>query len=267
MAESGEEWSTLSLEGWDRRRYEHGTYGPDGRDGVDAAFERETMSLAVRPVRYECTEGRETLRGLTTDMERTRDLVGMLPDVDVLTAFATIADYRPYSTDESAVLCVARDADDALAAAVWVAHDVTGDRDLQRNVGLHRGDRVGRSLAPVSDDDVLATLFADEPDRCVLSGRPTTSHHIRLPYRYFPVLSGTRRTPDGVPRFPSTVDSLVGAVSHTAWENEGLDEVAFDTPLERVDDSTWALDEAVLDAVADANAADFALDRLGSDST
>lgn len=255
---------TLALEGWDERRYDRGTYGPDDRAGVEAVFERGSMTLAVRPVRYECRDGHEEVRSLTTDLDRSRDLVTVLPDVPRRTAFATHAEYRPYSASKSAVVCVAHDADDALAAAAWLATGASDDRDLQRNVRLHRGERLGPSQAAVSDDDVLAALFAAEPDRCVLTGRPTTSHRIELPYRYFPALDGSKRTPRGVPRVPSTVHSLVGAVSHTAWEDYDLDTVEFGAPLERVDGGAWTLDSGVLRTVGDANAADFALERLGA---
>lgn len=262
---SGDSIGTLALDGWDEQHYERGTYGPDDRTGVEAVFERDSMTLAVRPVRYACRDGHEEIRGLTTDQEYSRDLVTALPAVRRRTAFATHAEYRPYSAAKSAVACVAHDADDALAAAAWLADGTTDDRDLHQHVRLHRGEQLTRSQAAVSDDDVLAALFADEPDRCVLTGRPTTSHRIELPYRYFAALDGSKRTPQGVVRVPSTVRSLVGAVSHTAWEDNDLDAVAFGTPLERVEAGTWALNDDVLRAVDGANAADFALERLGEE--
>lgn len=267
MSRSQDEIGTLAIDRWKERRYERGQYGPDDRTGVDAVFERGSMTLAVRPVFYQCLDGHEEIRGLTTDLDRTREPVAMLPDVAPRTAFGTCAEYRPYSSEESAVVCVANDADDALAAAVWLATGSDDDRDLQQHVHLHRGERVGLSLAAMSDDDVLETLFADEPDRCVLSGRPTSGHRVELPYRYFPALDGSKRTPRGVPRVPCTVGSLIGVVSHTAWVDNDLDAVDFGAPLERVDSGTWALDDEVLRAVDGAKAAEFALERLGENRT
>lgn len=267
MSDIHGESGTLALEEWNEHSYERGQYGPDERAGVDATFERGSMTLAVRPVRYECREGEEEIRGLTTDLDRSREPVAMLPDVAPLTAFATVAEFRPYSTRESDVVCVARDADDALAGALWLAAGSTDDRDLQQHVRLHRGEGLARSVAPVSDDDVVETVFADEPDRCILSGRPTSGHRIELPYRYVPTLEGCRRTPRGVPRIPSTIGSLIGVVSHTEWEANDLDAVEFDAALERLDPGTWTLDEDVLRAVGGANAANFAFERLGADQS
>lgn len=264
MSEIPEEGGTLPLDQWEEHSYERGQYGPDDRAGVDAVFEHGSMTLAVRPVRYECREGEEEIRGLTTDLDRSRQPVAMLPDVAPLTAFATVAEFRPYSTRESDVVCVARDADDALAAALWLAAGSTDDRDLQQHVRLHRGEGLARSIASVSDDDVVETLFADEPDRCILSGRPTSGHRVELPYRYVPELDGCKRTPRGVPRIPSTIGSLVGVVSHTEWEAHDLEAVEFDAALERLDPGTWTLNEDVLRAVGGANAANFAFERLGA---
>ncbi|MFB6217730.1 MAG: hypothetical protein ABEH77_00900 [Halobacteriaceae archaeon] len=65
-----------------------------------------------------------------------------------------------------------------------------------------------------------------------------------------------------MPRFPSTVRTLVGAVSHSAWEDRGLDGVAFDAPLEREAAGEYRLDPDVAALMADADAGDVALDRL-----
>lgn len=267
MSQSQDGTRTLALVGWDEQRFERGEYGPDDRAGVDAAFDRGSMSVDVCPVRYECRDGHETFQGITRDLDRTREPVAMLPDVPRTTAFLTRAEYRPYTAVETAVVCVARDADDALATAVWLANGSETDRDLQQNVRLHRGGGVGPSIAAVSDDDVLGALFADEPDRCILTGRPTTSHLLEVPYRYFPILDGSKRTERGVPRVPSTVGSLVGVVSHTAWKDHGLEPVDVRAPLDRVEAGTWVLEDDVVRVLEGADASNFTLERLGESRT
>jgi len=246
---------------WTETAFDWGTYGPDEYDGLAATFEHESMTVSVVPVRYECSDGRERLRALDGDLERTRrEQTAYLVDVPRRTAFATHVECRPYSSTESAVPFVAADAGDALAVAVWLTRDADTDRDLWQAVRAHRGER---PAATVSDDDALAALFAADPTNCLFTGQPTTSHRLRLPYRYVPALENGPRTSRGVVRFPSTVDSVVGAVSHTAWEEHGLADASTDTSVTRSGAGEYELHDEVLSAVADADASALSLRRLG----
>lgn len=248
-------------DGWTETTFDRGAYGPDDRDGLVAAFERDAMRASVVPVRYECADGEERLRGLTTDLERSRrERTTFLPDVRPRTAFATQLEYQPYASAESSVVCVAADAGDALAVATWLT-DATTHRDLQRAVQAHRGDPAAAGTG-ISDDDALAALFADEPTRCPFTGSPTSSHEIDLPYRYYPALENARRTPSGRPRFPGTVATLAAAVSHTAWTEHDLGALEFGAPVERAEPGVYELDGAVASAMADADAGAFTLRQL-----
>lgn len=256
---------TLAVpDGWTETSYETGTYGPDDRDGIEATLDREDASLEVLPVSYRRSEGSETVESLTGEYRATRDDPAGEGRVPETTAFATVARFAPYERERTAIVTVAADADDALAVAAWLAAGSGDAADLQRNVRLHAGNLPPSRKEPaLPDDDVLATLFAAEPERCVLTGKETRSHRIRVPYRYVPLLDGARETARGVPRFPSTVRGLVGVVSHAAWEDQGLDGVAFDEPLERVEPGRYRLDPDVAGALDAAEAERFALARLG----
>lgn len=250
-------------DGWRETSYDRGSYGPDDRPGVDAAFERETMTIRVLPVRYRAADGRERFRGLTDGIDESRRVPGsFVADVPERTAFAVRASYVPATRRRSGIVCVAADADDALAAAVWLTAGADDDRALQRTVDHHFGARPSATGVRVADDDALDALFATDADRCVLTGRPTRSHRVTVPYRYLPAMANCPRTPRGVVRIPSTVRSLVGAVSHGAWAEADVGSVAFGTPIERVDAGRYRLDDGALDVLANADAERFALRRL-----
>lgn len=259
----------LSLpDGWTETRFERGAFGPDDRPGVDAAFERGSAALGVLPVRYECEAREERFEALTADVSLVRhETTATTPDTPSLTAFAVHATYRPVEAEREAFLFVARDADDALAAALRIAAASESDADLQAHVGLHRGDHAaaGGRIVP-SDDEALGALFADAADRCAFSGKPTRSHLVELPYRYLPALDGAPETARGVPRLPTTVDSLVAAVSHAEWTERDLDDVAFDAPVERVDAGRYRLDDRVWSLASAMDADRLALVRLGGTS-
>lgn len=245
-------------DGWEETRYETGTYGPDGTPGLAAAFERDSMSLRVVPARYECEDGTEDIRMLTEDLRIEREgAVPLTAAADPQTAFATVAEYEGVSQRQTGAVCVSADAGDAIAVALWLAAAADTDRELRRAVTTHQGG----GNAVVTDDDALSALFADAPERCIVTGRPTRSHEVTVPYRYYPLLAGARAA-GGVPRFPSTVRALVGAVSHTAWEDHALDGVDFGAPIEREAPGDYRLHPAVAELMADAQAADVALERL-----
>lgn len=255
--------AALSLpEGWAETSFERDAYGPDDRDGFVAAVDRADATIEVIPVRYRRMEGTEVVTAITEEWEAGRNDPSVPPrDVEPVTAFATRLTYTPFDTERQEVVCVAIDAGDALAVAVWLADASADARELRRHVNNHAasGSPTGASL---SDDDVLAATFADEPARCVFTARETRSHRVELPFRYVPLLSGARRTQPGVPRFPSTVRVLEGVVSHAAWEEHGLADVAFGAPIERTGPGEYRLTADVADAVAGTDAEAYALRRF-----
>lgn len=249
---------------WTEAHFERGVFGPDDRSGIEATFERDAASLAVLPVRYRRSDGRERIRALTGEYRAARDDRTGEGSVPATTAFAVRATFAPYEREQQAVACVADDADDALAIAAWLAAASDDARELGRNVRLHAGTRppAGSDLA-LADDDVLAARFAGDPDRCLFTGTETRSHRIEVPYRYAPLLDGVGETARGVPRFPSTVRRLVGVVSHAAWIERDLEDVAFDAPLERVETGRYRLNEDATAALSGASAERLALARFG----
>ena len=257
--------ATLSLpDGWEETRFDRGAYGPDDREGFVAAVERDAATAEVIPVRYRREDGTEVVGAIDEDWEAGRsDPSVPIPDVDPLTAFATRLTYTPYDTEREEVVCVAADAGDALAVAVWLAEAAGDARELRRHVNAHAGSGSPTGAA-LSDDDVLAAVFAEEPRRCVYTARETRSHEIALPYRYAPMLSAARRTDLGVPRFPSTIRELAGVVSHQAWEEHGLEGVDLAAPIERDGPGEYRLATAVADDVAGTDAESYALRRLGA---
>lgn len=256
--------ATLSLpDGWTEAGFERGVYGPEDREGFVAAVERADATVEVLPVRYRREDGAERVTALTEEWEASRsDPSVPIPDVSPRTAFATRLTYTPFDTEREEVVCVAADAGDALAVATWLASAAGDARELRRHVNNHAGSG-SPTTTGLSDDDVLAAAFADELRRCVFTGKTTSSHHVELPYRYAPLLSGARRTDPGVPRFPSTVRGLAGAVSHAAWDEHALEAVEFSAPVERDGPGEYRLAADVSDAVAGTDFEAYALRRLG----
>lgn len=256
--------ATLSLsDDWTEARFERGAYGPGDREGFVAAAERTDATIEVVPVRYRREDGTETVTALTEDWDAGRsDPSVPVPDVDPCTAFATRLTYTPFDAEREEVVCVAADAGDALAVAVWLADEAGDARELRRHVNAHAGSG-SPTRAALSDDDVLTAALADDPERCVFTGATTSSHRVTLPYRYTPLLSGARRTDPGIVRFPSTVRSLEGLVSHAAWDEHDLGGVAFEAPVERDGPGEYRLATDVADAVAGTDFEAYALRRLG----
>lgn len=254
-------------DGWSETSFERGVYGPDDRAGQTASLESDDAVIAVVPVRYRRQNGEQRIRALTADWRERRDDPAVpLGDVSPMTAFATRVTTRLRGRERQDTACVAADADDALAVAVWLAR--AGDADaLRRRVERHAGTGVPTSgHAVIADDDVLRGFFADEPRRCLLTGTQTRSHRIEVPYRYVEVLSADRLRDHDEMRFPTTVRGLVGVVSHTAWEAFDLDDIDFGTALERVGPGRYRLDPGVVDIVTEASPEAFSLSGLGNEA-
>ncbi len=251
-------------DGWSETAFERGVYGSDDRAGQTAILESDDATIAVVPVRYRRKNGEQRIRALTADWRERRDDPAVpLGDVSPMTAFATRVTTRLRGRERQDSVCVAADADDVFAVAVWLAR--AGDADaLRRRVERHAGTGVPTSgHAVVADDDVLGAFFADEPRRCILTGTKTRSHRIEVPYRYVEVLSADRLRDRDTVRFPTTVRGLVGVVSHGAWEEFGFDDIDFGTALARVEAGRFRLDPEVVEIVSDADPEAFTLAGLG----
>ena len=252
-------------EGWTEVRFEREAFGSDGCAGLRVTAECEDATIDVLPVTYRRESGEETVQALDSVWRASRDDPSVpFSDVSPTTAFTTRLTYTPHQRQRDEAICVAADAEDALAVAVWLAEHSPDANALRRNVDLHSGSGAPSPNTPVlSDDEVLDIVFADEPNQCVLSGKQTRSHLIAVPYRYAPLLSTIRRTRRSVVRFPSTIETLIGSVCHDAWVEYGLEDVNFEESIERVDSGRYRLPRDVVDAVAGADAEAFALRRLG----
>lgn len=249
---------------WRETNFERGSYGGSEQPGLEATLDGDSMSLRVVPVRYEADGGEERFSSLVDDFDvQWRDPTTYVPDVPRQIAFGVLAEYEPVGGSQRAVYTITDDADDALAAAVWLANGSDDASALHRNIRLHRGDPVSHSQVTVSDDDALTALFAEEPARCIYTGNPTRSHAITLPYRYAPLLDGYRNTDRGLPRVPSTIAFLEGAVSHNAWRDHDLADLDWSTDIQRGDAGEYRLADAIVDAVAGTRADAFCLHRLG----
>ncbi|MFB6119708.1 MAG: hypothetical protein ABEJ68_01165 [Halobacteriaceae archaeon] len=256
---------TLSA-GWREAAFERDSYGPSNTPGLAATFDHESLDDTVRvlPVRYGCTDGEESLTALTTDFAvEWRDPAAYTPDVPEQTVFAVVADCERLTPDFRRIATLTRDADDALAIATWLMDGADGGRDVARRVISHRGEQFAVTTDPaLADDDVLATRLDDAPERCLLTGKPTRSHVVDVPYRYAATLPDVPTSARSVVRFPSRLDTLHAAFSHAAWTDRDLHDGAFDAPLERVSPGTYELGAAA-SVVADGAFERFALGRLG----
>jgi|GEM_PF-6121186 len=230
-------------EGWRETRY----------DAERVAFVHEggSPTLDVVAGEFEREDGAERFVADTDtgpfESERTR--LDERPDIPSSEFVGVLAGVG----GERSLFAVAADRDDALAAAVWLATVADSDRAMRRATGLHEGARVSGFRAVVPDDDAVVASLAEEPERCVFTGKRTRSHELTLPYRYLPGLDNYPRTPLGTPRVPVVVTPLVGAVSHTAWEDRELGSIDFDVPLERVESGVYRYDSAVSDAITGAD--------------
>lgn len=250
--------------GWEETRFESGAYGPEDRSGLRAQLSNDSMTISVEPVRYERDGHRERIVLLGEDRDLERGATAVVDgDPAQTTAFATHVEYRPGDRVRETVYTVTRHAGDALAAATWLTADTDTDWEMERNVRLHRGQATARTDVVVSDDDALRALFREAPDRCVFSGKPTRSHQIHLPFRYVAVLRHRKRTARGVLRVPSSIDGLVGAVSHEEWVERSLADLDCSAPVARNGPGQYVLDSAVEEAIAGSDAAAFACRWLG----
>ncbi|MFB6254392.1 MAG: hypothetical protein ABEI06_07275 [Halobacteriaceae archaeon] len=248
---------------WEETTFTRDSFGPDDRAGIIAIFTAGTRSIAIEPVRYSYADGQERVTGLNRDIDISRpDPLSEDYTVPRQTAFAVIVSYQPFSRSEENIVCISHDPDDALAISIWLADIGKNDRKLQRAIKRHAGVPVSTSQVMVSDDDALSTLFTNNPTQCVITGKPTQSHSIEIPYRYYKYFDGMITTEVGMPRFPTTVHSIRGQISHNAWVDGDFDAIDFNAQLDRKTAGEYRFPQNTINVAEDMKAQYFTLRTL-----
>jgi hypothetical protein len=253
----------LSLpEEWTETAFEREKYAVAGerREGLAATLEGDGTTTAVVPVAVEHT-ARGTLHvdrlGGGTMVEGST--VPPETPLDRRPAFAAELTYERGGAERSTAYTITEDADDALAVACWLAIAVARGRSPDRAARRHRG------TDGTSDDVRVAGKLRGSADRCLVSGRPTSSHPVALPFRYSPLLAGYPATFRDVPAVPSRVGGLRAVLSHSAWSEHDLEEAAFEAGLDRESPGEYRLSAAVTAAVRDAPAERVGYRELGTE--
>lgn len=262
---------TLGKE-WTEERFETGEWGPSNKPGIDAMFEcehhGEVTSIQVAPVRYERQGRKETLHGFSRGYraETQSDEIGQAPDVNVMTAFRVHLAYSPIGGQEFTNYTIAADAGDALAVACWLSQYATDGITFEELVHTHNGtDPSDHREHQPDDNDRVERAFAEQPERCLLTEKRTQSHVVDIPYRYGPLLKGFPTTYQGVPCVPSDISSIVGVISHSAWQEHDVADNLFTAPVQRTAEGEYTLDEEVIELLREKQADAVAVRRLGVD--
>lgn len=257
----GEDALLALPEEWTETAFERGEYAVAGerREGLAATLEGEDATTAVVPVAFEHTaRGKLLVERLGGDTIVEGSTVPPETVVSRRPAFATELTYERGGAERSTAYTVTEDADDALAAACWLAVAVARGRSPDRAARRHRG------TDGTSDDVRVTGKLRGTADRCLVSGRPTSSHPVELPFRYAPLLAGYPATFRDVPAVPSRVGGLRAVLSHSAWTEHDLEERAFESPLEREGAGQYRLSPSVAAAVRGAPAERVGYRELGA---
>lgn len=167
----------LSLpDAWVETAFRRDEFGPEDVAGVAATVETEAddAALSVVPVRYERTDGRDSVEALTGTFEHTAGGVEVHGPRDAAprTAFALRVRFTPGASRREVVYAVTADGDDALAVACLLARACSDAADVRDCVDDHGGAGVGpASAATLSDDEAVDAALAAAPDRCAFRRR------------------------------------------------------------------------------------------------
>lgn len=259
-----EDGRLIVADGWEETKFEQAEYGPDQQRGVSARFESGSDTIEVIPIEFERMGNTETFEALTADMgvRQSSPEIDDKPNVGPRTAFAVHLKYDTFSSWDSEYYTITNDGEDALAVACWLTNSAVagGTGEMCDIVDIHNGETPDYDPRP--DEDRLEGVFDNDPGRCLISGSPTQSHEVTIPFRYAPLLEGYPTTYQDVPAIPETVDSFRAAVSHTAWSENDLTENAFRSRVERSTSGEYELDENVIETVEGFSVEDVALSRL-----
>ncbi len=257
---------------WTEERFETGEWGPSNKSGIDAMFEcdhhGEVANIEVIPIRYERQGRKETSRGLSGGYraETHSDKIGQAPDVKPMTAFGVYLMYTPIGGRELAEYTVTAEAGDALAVACWLSQYTTDGVRFEELVHTHNGTDPSDTRENQPDDNEhVERAFAEQPERCLLTGKRTQSHVVDIPYRYGPLLDGFPTTYQGVPCVPSDISSIVGVISHSAWQEHDVADDLFTEPIQRTAEGEYTLDEEDVEFLREQQADTVAVRRLGAD--
>lgn len=248
---------------WTERTFERGAYGPANRAGIVARFAAASGDavLELTPVRYERRDGRDRFSSHVDEFDHEAGTLAIRGPTEIprRTAFAVRARFSPLARDREVVFAAPWDAEDALAVALTLARNCPDGRALRDAVQAHGG--AGGGVPSLSDEEVLDATLADEADRCLFDGVPTSSHGLRLPLRYAVRTADYPHTDVGVPRIPTLFARFEAVVSHAAWTDHSLSAPDLAAPIERRGPGAYSLPDG--DAVADGTAAHLTLLRHG----
>lgn len=254
---------TLGSE-WTETDYKTGEYGPENTQGIEANFQASSndANIEILPVKYQCDQHQQRVHGLTKDVSAvsTSEEIANLPTTDPITTFAVCLQYRPVASPEVECYTYTASAGDALAVTCWISQFESDPMLIEDLINAHEG--VHEHL---SDDKArLNNAFGDTASRCLFEGKVTQSHEVEIPFRYGPVLEAFPETHLGVPCVPKAIDCLVGVVSHSAWEEHGLTENAFKSPVERIGPGEYELDQRVSEQLQDVSVSELTPRYLGN---
>jgi hypothetical protein len=248
-----EDYRIQIAEGWTEDSFERGTYGPEDTPGITALFTTEdNTEISIEPAEYEVVGRRRRIQGLEKDFEAREHSDEVAAEAESAggriykpCVFAVRAYYTPISSPDISTYTLTTDADDALVAACWLSHATDPmsrgqaiERALQAQDG---GDPDHYGIDYPTDEERVKDILVEDPNRCFYSGKTTRSHHLRLPFRYVPLLEGYPENTESLPAVPPKIGGLEVAVSHTEWKEHSLSEGALEEPVDRIEDGIYQL--------------------------
>lgn len=257
----------LSLpDGWTERTFDRGEYGGDLGLVARLASDAGEATLSVLPVAYERRGFRDHIDGLSDDFEHHSGTVAVHGPRDVRSRTAHVLDvqFAPNKREREVVYAVTASPDDALAIACYLARAADDAAAMRDRVEDHGGSGVGPTgSTALSDDELADETFGDDPDRCLFTGKRTSSHRLRIPFRYAVATDRFPHTDVGVPRAPTLLAGFDAVVSHDAWTAQSLGSVEPTTRIRRSGPGAYELPDG--DAFSEGSADRLVLVRHGED--
>jgi|GEM_PF-514841 hypothetical protein len=233
---------------WEETMFERGEFGPENAAGIEAKFKTGAHSIHLMPVVFERAGREERIEGATADSGMTKfgSEIEEKPDFGPETVFAVQLDYSTFTSQEMEFYAVCRNSGDALAVACWLMN-VETTAELEEVVKIHNGTMMDSYID--SDEEALEDLRAQEATNCLLTGSPTQSREVMVPFMYAALFEGYPASHLDMPAVPHAVDGFEAVVSHTAWKNHDLSEGAFEGTVEREAAGRYVLPAGVVELV------------------